>query len=93
MTDKAISNFILGFLLRKCNQDEKQSYIQYIKYNDFSQTLWITKMAKQRDAILCLNLKCECDTYIHINEKGNAYCDNHHPCKKIVYQVINDLYL
>ncbi len=87
-----MNHFILKFLLRKCNQAEKQSYIRYIKYNDTFQTSWITKVSKQRDNILCLNLTCECGTYIHVNEKGNAYCSNNHSCKKIVYQVINDLY-
>ena len=87
-----MNHFILKFLIRKCNQAEKQSYIQYIKYNDTFQTSWITKVSKQRDNILCLNLRCECGTYIHVNEKGNAYCSNNHSCKKIVYQVINDLY-
>ena len=77
------------YLTQDLNDDEKKSYIEYIK-GDNSSNIWIEKASTRRDNIL--ELKCsECNEWVSVNEKGICKCKMGHFCYDVVHDKIKKL--
>lgn len=81
-------NTLRDFMLKDLTPTEMESYKQYTRHNNTMETDWITKVSKQRDAILSLDPRCNCGGYININEYGNGKCSIGHNTNRILNRYI-----
>ena len=92
------SIIIRKYLTQDFNDNDKKSYIEYIKGNQNS-NLWIEKALIRREALLQLDLKCDiqtntgniCDGWINIDEKGICKCSNSHYSYDKIIKLIETL--
>lgn len=63
------------FLTRNLNEQELDSYRDYVVNDNINSTDWIYKTSVNRDYILSKNLSCNtCNTQIQIKETGKCSC-------------------
>ena len=81
------SKIVRQYLTQDLNQEEKQSYLNYINGNELS-TDWIEKASSRREPILLAELQCACGGWVNVSERGVCKCSNGHSCYNLVIQSI-----
>ena len=96
-TLKTTSNNIIKYLTQDLDQNEKQSYNEYIKGNKKSVD-WIEKSLQRREVLILKNIQCNkqmkekiCKSWVNIDEEGICKCNEGHINNKQVVNIINKL--
>ena len=96
-TLKITSMNIVNYLTQDLDQDEKESYKEYINGNKQS-TDWMEKSLERREVLILKQIYCSklvddnvCKLPVNIHEKGICKCNKGHICNNKVIDVINKL--
>ena len=93
-----MAGLVRQYLTQDLNDDEKKTYINYIK-GDKNSTDWIEKSIIRREPLLLLELQCitfidnevQCGEWVNINEYGVCKCNAGHLCYNVVLPIIKNL--
>lgn len=92
-----MSVIVRKYLTQDLSEDEKRSYIEYIRGNENS-TDWVEKALVRREGLLLVEPQCQhrenntfCSAWVNIRETGECRCSRGHLCYDQVLDALETL--